>query len=69
MILIKNAKPFDLLIDNGKIRKTGKVAEKPETVIDGIMQLQDKIARQRHPIPFHGFNPLEVRFLHERASA
>ena len=35
MILIKNAKPFDLLIDDGKIRKTGKVAEKPETVIDG----------------------------------
>ena len=23
---------------------------RPETVIDGIMQLQDRIARQRHPI-------------------
>ena len=34
MILIKNAKPFDVLIDGGKIRKTGKISEKADQVID-----------------------------------
>ena len=34
MILIKNAKPFDVLIDGGKIKKTGKISEKAEQTID-----------------------------------
>ena len=28
MILIKNCKPFDVLIDGGTIKKTGKISEK-----------------------------------------
>ncbi len=34
MILIKNAKPFDLLLDGGKIRKTGRISDKAEETID-----------------------------------
>jgi dihydroorotase len=34
VILIKNAKPFDVLIDGGKIKKTGKISEKAEQTID-----------------------------------
>ena len=34
MILIKNAKPFDVLLDGGKIKKTGKISEKADQVID-----------------------------------
>ena len=34
MILIKNAKPFDVLLDGGKIKKTGKIAEKDAEVLD-----------------------------------
>ncbi len=34
MILIKNAKPFDVLLDGGKIRKTGRITEKAEETID-----------------------------------
>ena len=34
MILIKNARPFDVLIDGGKIKKTGKISEKADETID-----------------------------------
>jgi len=34
VILIKNAKPFDVLIDGDKILKTGRIAGKAEQVID-----------------------------------
>jgi dihydroorotase len=34
VILIKNAKPFDVLLDGGKIRKTGRISEKVEQTID-----------------------------------
>ncbi|HLY10040.1 MAG TPA: dihydroorotase [Planctomycetota bacterium] len=34
MILIKNAKPFDVLLDGGKIKKTGKISEKADETID-----------------------------------
>ena len=34
MILIKNCKPFDVLIDGAKIMKTGKCSEKAERTID-----------------------------------
>jgi dihydroorotase len=34
VILIKNCKPFDILIDGDRIRKTGKISEKAEQTID-----------------------------------
>ena len=34
MILIKNAKPFDLLLDGATIKKAGKISEKAEQTID-----------------------------------
>jgi len=34
VILIKNAKPFDVLLDGGKIKKTGKISEKADETID-----------------------------------
>ncbi|MBI3857860.1 MAG: dihydroorotase [Planctomycetes bacterium] len=34
MILIKNGKPFDVLIDGAKIRKTGKISENADQVVD-----------------------------------
>jgi dihydroorotase len=34
VILIKNAKPFDLLLDGAKIRKIGKISEKAEQTVD-----------------------------------
>lgn len=34
MILIQNGKPFDVLIDGAKIKKTGKISEKADQVVD-----------------------------------
>ena len=34
MILLKNCKPFDVLIDGGTIRKTGRISEKAEETMD-----------------------------------
>ncbi|HEV3029977.1 MAG TPA: dihydroorotase [Planctomycetota bacterium] len=34
MILIKNCKPFDVLIDGGTIKKTGRISEKAEETMD-----------------------------------
>ncbi len=34
MILVKGGKPFDVLVDGGKIKKTGKISEKADETID-----------------------------------